>query len=70
MIEFVTLSALVVLGVASFLATYRVVAGPSIPDRVIALDAVFLNGVGIIVLLGIRFGTKLYLDLTTPLPMT
>ena len=62
MIDAVTLWGIVVLGIASLLGTYRLVVGPSIPDRVVAADSIFLNGVGITVLLGVRFGTRLYLD--------
>ena len=61
MIELATTLGIVFLGVASILALIRLMLGP-VADRIVAADTIFLNGLGIIVLLGIRFGTSMYLD--------
>ncbi len=39
---------LVVLSIAMFLAVLRLIRGPSLPDRVVALDLVITIGVGIL----------------------
>ena len=44
------------------LAAYRVVVGPSQPDRVIALDVIATNTVGLILVLDIRSGSRVYVD--------
>ena len=63
MIELATTLGIVFLGVASILALIRLMLGPTVADRIVAADTIFLNGLGIIVLLGIRFGTSMYLSL-------
>ena len=62
MIELSTNLGIMILGVASILALIRLIFGPTVADRIAAADNVFLNGLAIIVLLGIRFGTSMYLD--------
>ena len=62
MIELATTLGIAFLGVASILALIRLLLGPTVADRIVAADTIFLNGLGIIVLLGIRFGTSMYLD--------
>jgi multisubunit Na+/H+ antiporter MnhF subunit len=44
------------------MAAYRVIAGPSQPDRVIALEVIGTNVVGLILVLGIRSGSHIYVD--------
>ncbi|WP_232423577.1 MULTISPECIES: Na(+)/H(+) antiporter subunit F1 [Bacillus] len=41
---------------------YRVIKGPSIPDRVIALDAIGINLIGIIALISILLDTYAFLE--------
>ncbi|MCR9163350.1 MAG: K+/H+ antiporter subunit F [Nannocystaceae bacterium] len=54
--------AAVLLGAAMVLSLYRLLVGPSVPDRVLALDTVFVNTVGLVLLLGIVFETDLYFE--------
>ena len=61
--DIVTTVALVLLAAAIVLCLYRIVAGPSTPDRVIALDVVGICAMGIMALLAIRYDEELYLDL-------
>jgi multicomponent K+:H+ antiporter subunit F len=49
-------------GLAMVLCTVRLVAGPSGVDRIIAVDALYLNAVALIVLLGLRWGTPLLFE--------
>ena len=62
MIELATNLGITVLGVTSILTLIRLMLGPTVADRIAAADNIFLNGLAIIVLLGIRFGTSMYLD--------
>lgn len=48
--------------VAAILNVYRLIKGPDAPDRVLALDTLYINAIGLIVLLGITLGTRLYLE--------
>jgi multicomponent Na+:H+ antiporter subunit F len=51
MIEFSTQFALVALGVALLVAVIRLIKGPSLPDRVVAMDLIGVLAVGLIVVL-------------------
>jgi multicomponent K+:H+ antiporter subunit F len=44
-------------------AAVRLMRGPSLADRVLALDTMYINGMLIILALGIRYGTTLYFDI-------
>jgi multicomponent K+:H+ antiporter subunit F len=60
MIEVVTTLAVLILALCILMAAYRVFAGPSQPDRVIALEVISTNVVGLILVLGIRSGSRIY----------
>lgn len=59
--------ALVVLGVAFFLTVWRVVRGPTLPDRVLALDMLVGIAIGFIAVIAIRTGYTLYIDIAIAL---
>ena len=44
------------------LCAYRLIRGPRAQDRVTALDALYMNALLSIVLVGIRTGTQLYFE--------
>lgn len=50
------------LAVALLFAAYRLFRGPRAQDRVLAFDAVYLNGMMQTVLLGIRTGSDVYFE--------
>jgi multicomponent Na+:H+ antiporter subunit F len=54
---------LAILTLALLLTVYRVVAGPSLPDRVLALDMLIAVVIGYIAVIAIRTGFMLYLDI-------
>ena len=54
--------ALGVVGLAMLLAAWRVVRGPSTPDRVLALDTLYIDLVAAVVLLGLSRGTPLLFE--------
>ncbi|MGB1950118.1 MAG: K+/H+ antiporter subunit F [Marinobacter sp.] len=48
--------------IAALLNVYRLIRGPDAPDRVLALDTLYINAIALIILLGITLGTRLYLE--------
>jgi len=51
------------LAVAAILCIVRFIKGPTVPDRVIAIDAMNSLVIGIIVLLSLYFSNSLFLDI-------
>lgn len=49
-------------GVAMLPCAWRLVRGPHLADRVLAIDTLYLNAVALVVLLGIRLGTPLLFE--------
>jgi multicomponent Na+:H+ antiporter subunit F len=62
MIEAVSTIAVLVLALCIIMAAIRVVVGPSQPDRVIALDVIAINTVGLILVLDIKSENRAYID--------
>ncbi|HLT12735.1 MAG TPA: K+/H+ antiporter subunit F [Marinobacter sp.] len=48
--------------IAALLNVYRLIKGPDAPDRVLALDTLYINAIALIILLGITLGTRMYLE--------
>lgn len=48
--------------IALILNLYRLLVGPDVLDRVLALDTMYINGIALIVLLGIYFRSALYFE--------
>lgn len=44
------------------LNVYRLARGPSLPDRILALDTLYVNTIALLVLLGIGFDTQLFFE--------
>lgn len=63
MIDIVLKITLVLLAIAMLGLTYRLVKGPTTPDRVIALDAMGVNLVSIAAVLSILLETSNFLDI-------
>lgn len=59
--------ALGILGLAFLLTVYRVVAGPTLPDRVLALDMLVAVAIGFIAVIAIKTGFTLYIDIAISL---
>jgi multicomponent Na+:H+ antiporter subunit F len=62
MLEMVTQLALVTLGVALLVAVIRLVKGPSLPDRIVAMDLVGVLVVSLIVVLAASTQVRATLD--------
>ncbi|HQR20198.1 MAG TPA: K+/H+ antiporter subunit F [Burkholderiaceae bacterium] len=48
--------------VALLLAGWRLLRGPTLADRILALDTMYVNSVALLILVGIRFGTLIYFE--------
>jgi multicomponent K+:H+ antiporter subunit F len=53
LIHTAALIGLIMIGFASLLTGYRLLRGPSLPDRILALDTLTINAIALIVLFGI-----------------
>ncbi len=62
MIATVTLIVLFGITFSIFLSAYRVLRGPTVPDRVIALDNILINLVAAIIVFSIRAKSDMYVD--------
>jgi multicomponent Na+:H+ antiporter subunit F len=60
-------AALCVLSLALLVTVVRVIIGPTLPDRVVALDMLVAIAIGFIAVLGIRTGQTLYADIAIAL---
>lgn len=61
--------AFVVLSVSQLMAMARLVMGPDTGDRILALDTMVLNAIGLVVLLGVAQGTEVYFEVTLIIAM-
>lgn len=50
------------LGAAILLALGRLLRGPEWIDRILALDTLYINGLALVVLLGIQYRTTLFFE--------
>ncbi len=62
-----TFAASVILSIAFLLTVVRVVLGPTLPDRVIALDMLVGIAIGFLGVIAIRTGFDLYVDIAIAL---
>ncbi|WP_417543870.1 K+/H+ antiporter subunit F [Marinobacter sp.] len=53
---------IVMVTLAALLNVYRLIKGPDEPDRVLAIDTLYINAIALIILLGITLGTRMYLE--------
>lgn len=49
-------------GLAMLLCSWRLLRGPTTPDRVLALDTLYMNLLALVVLLGLRWGSSLVFE--------
>jgi multicomponent Na+:H+ antiporter subunit F len=61
-IEVLLNASLIILSISTLGFLYRVVIGPSTPDRVIALDAIGINLIAITAVVSLQLKTKAFLE--------
>jgi multicomponent K+:H+ antiporter subunit F len=62
MLELVLPIAFVLVSIALILSFYRLVVGPDVPDRILALDTLYINSIALLILLGLQLGSALYFE--------
>jgi multicomponent Na+:H+ antiporter subunit F len=66
-LETVVLMALLILSVSFLLTVLRVLKGPTLPDRILALDMLVAIGIGFIAVTGIGSGVTFNVDIAIAL---
>ena len=66
-VEYASVTAIAILVVALLLTVYRAVIGPTLPDRIIALDMLVGIVIGFIAVIALRTGYTLYIDIAIAL---
>lgn len=69
MLSIVVLLALVMVAAAMALNLWRMVKGPDLADRILALDTLTINAIGLVLLLDIALGTLIYFEAALLLAM-
>lgn len=59
--------ALVLLSMALLVTVWRIIRGPTLPDRVLGLDMLVAIAIGLIAVVAIRTGFNLYIDIAIAL---
>lgn len=62
MLMIVTPVAMLMISIAIALNLLRLVIGPSLPDRILALDTMYVNAIALLILFGIYQGSALYFE--------
>lgn len=62
MLDIVIPFCMALMGLAMVLNVVRLVRGPSMPDRVLALDTLYINALALIVLFGIWLQSDLFFE--------
>lgn len=62
MLAYVIPTCLAIMGLALVLTLARLIKGPDLPDRILALDTLYINAIALIVLFGIWLGSDLYFE--------
>lgn len=63
MTDFLLLVSLSILALAILGCTYRLIKGPSMPDRIAALDAIGINLLAIIAIVSLLLDTQVFIDI-------
>jgi multicomponent K+:H+ antiporter subunit F len=62
MLNLALIIAFALVAAALILSLYRLLRGPSAPDRILALDTLYINSIALLVLLGIQLASPLYFE--------
>ncbi|WP_042146061.1 MULTISPECIES: K+/H+ antiporter subunit F [unclassified Pseudoalteromonas] len=62
MLDTVILIVFSMIGIALLLNIWRLIVGPSVPDRILALDTMYINTIALIILYGLQMDTALYFE--------
>jgi multicomponent K+:H+ antiporter subunit F len=69
MLSIAAIAALLMVAAAMALNLWRAVKGPDLADRIIALDTLTINAIGLVLLLDVALGTLVYFEAALLLAM-
>jgi multicomponent K+:H+ antiporter subunit F len=62
MLDLALLTGIGLICLSMLLVLVRVLRGPTLPDRIVALDALYVNAIALIILLGIAEADQVYFE--------
>jgi len=62
MIDTAVVLALYVIGLAMLLSLWRLLRGPGVPDRILALDTLYINTIAALILFGMYLKSSVYFE--------
>ena len=62
MIEMAIVASMYVVGIAMLLSLWRLIRGPGVPDRILALDTLSINAIALLILDGMYLGSEIYFE--------
>ncbi|GAA0548005.1 MAG: K+/H+ antiporter subunit F [Alteromonadaceae bacterium] len=62
MLDNVIMLVFAMISIALLLNLWRLLRGPSLPDRILALDTMYINSIALIILYGLLMGSPLYFE--------
>lgn len=62
MLSYAVYIALTLVTAAVAMSFWRLLCGPDVPDRILALDTLYINTIALLVLLGIHLSSALYFE--------
>ncbi len=69
LMNYALMGAFVIVGLCQIMAMIRVVIGPNTGDRILALDTMVVNAIGLVVLMGLAQGTRIYFEVSLIIAM-
>lgn len=69
LMNYAVILAFVIVGLCQLMAMVRVIIGPDTGDRILALDTMVVNAIGLIVLMGLSQGTRIYFEVSLIIAM-
>ena len=62
MIATAVVVSLYAIGLAMLMSLWRLVRGPSVPDRILALDTLYINTIALLILFGMHLDSSIYFE--------
>nr|WP_298410798.1 K+/H+ antiporter subunit F [uncultured Halomonas sp.] len=62
MLDVALWTSLALFAASVLLTLFRAIIGPSLPDRILALDTMYINSIGLIILFGIWINSNIYFE--------
>lgn len=69
LMNYALILAFVIVSLCQLMSMVRLVIGPDVGDRILALDTMVVNAIGLIVLMGLAQGTRVYFEVSLIIAM-